>query len=52
MSVDWEILGQAAQAIKHDDLLAVTKRCHAETVRQVKWASSKIKESSTQALAS
>lgn len=50
--VDWEMLGQAAQAIQHDDLLAVSQRCRQQTLRQLKWANAKIKESSTQVLAS
>ena len=50
VSVDWELLGQAAQGIKHHDLLAVTERCHPETLRQVRWANGKLKESATQAL--
>lgn len=48
--LDWEMLGQAAQAIRHDDLLSLATRCQAETTRQIKWANSKIKEASTQAL--
>lgn len=52
VSADWEMLAQAAQGIKHTDLLAVAKRCHPETLRQVRWANAKLKESSTQALIS
>jgi hypothetical protein len=48
--VDWEMIGQAAQAIVHDDLLALATKCQAETKRQATWANSKIKESATQAL--
>ncbi len=48
--VDWEMIGQAAPAIAHDDLLALATKCQAETKRQATWANSKIKESSTQAL--
>jgi hypothetical protein len=47
---DWEMIGQAAQAIVHDDLLSLATKCQAETKRQATWANSKIKESSTQAL--
>jgi hypothetical protein len=47
---DWEMIGQAAQAIVHDDLLALATACQADTKRQATWANSKIKESSTQAL--
>jgi hypothetical protein len=52
VSVDWEMLGQAAQGIKHTDLLAVTQDCHPETLRQIRWANGKLKESSTQVLVS
>lgn len=52
VSVDWELLGQAAQGLKDRDLLAVVQQCHPETVRQVRWANSKLKESATQVLIS
>ncbi len=52
VSVDWEMLAQAAQGIRHSDLLALASRCHAETLRQVRWANARIKESSTQILVS
>lgn len=52
VSVDWEMLGQAAQGIRHTDLLDVVRRCHPETLRQVRWADAKLKESSTQVLVS
>jgi hypothetical protein len=52
VSLDWEMLAQAAQGIRHTDLLEVTKRCHPETLRQAKWANAKLKESSTQVLIS
>ena len=48
--VDREMIGQAAQAIVHDDRLALASKCQAGTKRQATWANSKIKESSTQAL--
>ena len=47
---DWEMIGQAAQAIVHDELLELATRCQAETKRQAAWANAKIKEASTQAL--
>ncbi|EMY33308.1 hypothetical protein D477_015616 [Arthrobacter crystallopoietes BAB-32] len=50
VSVDWELLAQAAQGIKHTDLLDVTKRCHPDTLRQMRWANAKLKESATQIL--
>jgi len=52
VSTDWEMLAQAAQGIKHTDLLEVCQRCHPETVRQMRWANGKLKESSTQVLVS
>lgn len=52
VSVDWEMLAQAAQGAKHAELLALASRCHADTLRQVRWANARIKESSTQILVS
>ncbi|MDF9868726.1 hypothetical protein OKW18_000864 [Streptomyces pratensis] len=52
VSVDWEMLGQAAQGLKDTDLLAVVQRCHPDTLRQLRWANGKLKESSTQILIS
>jgi len=52
VSADWEMLAQAAQGLKHHDLLDVTKRCHPETLRQMRWANAKLKETSTQILVS
>jgi len=49
VSVDWEML---AQGLKHTDLLDVTKRCHPDTLRQVRWANAQLKEASTQILLS
>ena len=48
VSVDWEMLAQAAQGIKHTDLLDVCRGCHPDTLRQMRWANAKLKESSTQ----
>jgi hypothetical protein len=48
--LDWEMIGQAAQSIKDEELHELAQRCQAETTRQQKWANSKIKEASTQAL--
>lgn len=52
VSSDWEMLAQAAQGIKHHDLLNVAQRCHPDTLRQVRWANARIKEASTQILVS
>ena len=47
---DWEMIGQAAQTIVHDELMDLAARCGAQAKRQAHWANAKIKESSTQAL--
>jgi hypothetical protein len=52
VSVDWELLAQAAQAAKYDQLLELARRCHPETLRQVRWANAMIKELSPQTLTS
>lgn len=52
VSADWEMLAQAAQGIKHTDLLDVTKQCHPETLRQLRWANAMLKVESTQILIS
>jgi hypothetical protein len=52
VSVDWEVLAQAAQGIKDRELLAVASRCHPQTLRQVRWANAQIKEHAPQIIAS
>lgn len=52
VAIDWEMLGQVAQAAKNRELLNFTKRCHPDTVRQLGWANAKIKESAPQILVS
>jgi hypothetical protein len=51
-SVDWELLGQVAQAAKDEELLSLTSRCHPETLRQMRWANAMLKELSPQVLTS
>ena len=51
VSLDWELLAQGAQAIKDDELLALSKQCHPQTLRQMRWANAMLKELSPQALA-
>ena len=51
-SIDWTALAQGAQAARDQDLLAVVTECHAETLRQLKWATTRIKEAAPQALTS
>ena len=50
VSADWEMVAQVAQGIRDTDLLALAQRCHPQTLRQLKWANSRIKESATQVL--
>jgi hypothetical protein len=51
-SLDWDVLGQAAQALQDQELLDLTERCHPQTERQEKWAKTVIKEVAAQALVS
>ena len=51
-SLYWEMLAQAAQATKDDDLLAVASACHPQTLRQMRWTNTMIKILSPQILTS
>jgi hypothetical protein len=50
VSLDWEVLAQTAQALKDIELLAVAEKCHPETLRQMRWANAKLKESAAQVM--
>ncbi|MFI6737324.1 hypothetical protein ACIBI9_30740 [Nonomuraea sp. NPDC050451] len=52
VSLDWELLAQAAQAAKQEELLALAQRCHPQTLRQLRWANARLKDSAPQALLS
>ena len=52
VSLDWELLAQAAQGARKRELLGLAERCHPDTLRQMRWANAKAKESATQALVS
>jgi len=52
VSLDWELLAQGAQAVKDTDLLDLASRCHAQTLRQLKWTNAMLKGLSPQVLAS
>jgi hypothetical protein len=52
VSLDWELLAQAAQGMKQRPLLELAQDCHPQTLRQMRWANSQLKESSTQVIAS
>ena len=49
-SLDWEVLAQTAQSMKDTDLLEVAQQCHPETLRQMRWANAKVKETAAQVL--
>jgi hypothetical protein len=48
VSLDWEVLAQTAQAMKDAELLATAQTCHPETLRQMRWANAKVKETAAQ----
>lgn len=50
VQLDYEVLGQAAQALQDTELVALTERCRAQTQRQVEWAEGALKELAAQAL--
>jgi hypothetical protein len=47
-SLDWEVLAQTAQAMKDAELLTTAQECHPETLRQMRWANAKVKETAAQ----
>lgn len=51
-SLHWEMLAQAAQATKDDELLALASACHPQTLRQMRWTNTMIKQLSPQILSS
>ncbi|HLS24938.1 MAG TPA: hypothetical protein VK063_03610 [Beutenbergiaceae bacterium] len=52
LSIDWELLGQEAQALKDAELLALSAQCHPGTLRQMRWANAMLKASAPQVMAS
>jgi hypothetical protein len=50
VSLDWDVLGQTAQAIQDRELLGLAQRCHPQTLRQMKWADAMVKQISAQLL--
>lgn len=51
-SLHWEMLAQAAQATRDDELLALASACHPRTLRQLRWTNTMIKTLSPQILTS
>lgn len=52
VSLDWELLGQAARVSRDMELLELTHRCHPETLRQMRWANAMLKTLSPRVVAS
>src|SRR4051794_18904404 len=52
VSLDWELLAQAAQAMRQQPLLDLAQDCHPQTLRQMRWANAHLKISSPQIIAS
>jgi hypothetical protein len=48
--ITWTVVGQAAQALRDTDLLAVVTECQAETAVQGKWLKTRMKQAAPQAL--
>ncbi|CAL9665262.1 hypothetical protein [Streptomyces sp. NPDC057340] len=51
-SLHWEMLAQAAQASRDGGLLALASSCHPQTLRQMRWTNTMIKNLSPQILTS
>lgn len=52
VSLDWELLAEGAQAARDTELLALAAQCHPDTLRQMNWANTMLKELSPQVLLS
>lgn len=50
--MDWLLIAQAAQGIRHMRLLEVAEACQPQTSRQAKWAAGQLKTHATQILVS
>ncbi|MET9354647.1 hypothetical protein ABZY14_16930 [Streptomyces sp. NPDC006617] len=51
-SLHWEMLAQAAQASRDSGLLTLVSSCHPQTLRQMRWTNTMIKNLSPQILTS
>lgn len=52
VQMDWLLIAQAAQGVRHMRLLEVADECQPETNRQAKWAEGQLKSHATQILVS
>jgi hypothetical protein len=51
-SLHWVMLAQAAQALRDEELLDLVSSCHPQTLRQMRWTNTVIKEPAPQLLTS
>lgn len=51
-NVRWLALGQVAQAVRHHDLLDEVSDLHKQTLTQIKWLKTRLKEATPQVLVS
>jgi hypothetical protein len=51
-SINWVILGQGAQAVRDEDLLATVTSRHPFALKTLKWTTTRLKEAAPQVLAS
>lgn len=51
-SLHWEMLARTAQAIRDEKLLALVSSCHPQTLRQMRWTNTMIKNLCPQILTS
>lgn len=52
VEIDWLLLAQAAQGVRHMRLLEVAEECQSDTHRQATWAEAQLKTHATQILVS
>jgi len=48
--ITWTVVGQAAQALRDEELIDVVSTCEQDTARQLAWLKTRIKQSAPQAL--
>ncbi|WP_445397889.1 hypothetical protein ACSMX9_27270 [Streptomyces sp. LE64] len=49
-SLSWELLAQAAQSARDTELLDIASRCHPQTLRQIRWTNTMIRNLAPQIL--
>jgi hypothetical protein len=50
LDIAWTVVGQAARAVRDDELLGVVQWCEKETSAQLSWLTTRMKEAAPQAL--